>query len=113
MVAVETASAGESVLNDIEAGETPLSVKQAAKHPLLGPCDLATVYRLLERGRNGVRLEFAQTPKGRIITPSAITRFVARLTAVARGESSPVGRSPRRRQRDLQQAAARLERAGI
>ena len=115
-------SESESVLGDIEAGQPPLSFNEVRKHPLVRrgggkTPDLSAVYRWAIRGVRGVRLEFLDRPAaagGRVTTRGALLRFFARLTAESKGEPvRQAGRSPRRRRRDLQAAAKRLERAGI
>lgn len=116
-----TTTENESVLLDIEGGQPPLTFDEVRRHPLVRqrgrkPPDLATIFRWAQRGVNGVRLEYIQRPGatgGRATTRGALLRFFERLTAVARGEAAPTGRSPRRRQRDLAAAENRLAKAGL
>jgi hypothetical protein len=109
-----TAATVESVLADLDAGETPLTFDEARKLPELrregrSP-DLATIYRWAQKP-NG--LGFVQRPGDRVTTRSELLRFLGRLTAASTGQPVPVGRSPRRRLQDLKATEKRLAAAGL
>ena len=87
--------------------EKLLSPTQAARHPAFagpdgGPCHVASVYRVIQRGRrdaagNRIRLETIRTPRGLRTSVEAVGRFVDALNAdadVAAGK--PVGRAAAR-----------------
>jgi hypothetical protein len=107
----------DNVFDDVERGEGLITFDAVRKHELVRlpgqkPPDLASVYRWAQNGRNGVKLEYIQGPRGRATTRSAIMRFLTKMTAAARGESAPI-RSPKSRARQLAAAEARLQAAGI
>lgn len=66
----------ERVLADLNAGETPLSAKRVATHPLVAidgrPRHIAWVYRMWE----SKRLAYAKVGTLRVCTHSEIVRFV-------------------------------------
>lgn len=102
--------------------ESPLSLSQAARLLPPGrrgrPVTLSCLLRWVLRGLRAptgevVRLEAARLGGRWLTTRAALQRFAGRLTPRLDDNSSPAPRSPSRRQRASDQAAAELERLGI
>ena len=93
---------------DKERGMTLTS----AARSLPKPPHISTVWRWVNRGVRGTRLETVVVGGRRYTSREAIARFVAATTASANGEQLPC-RTPRQRQRDIEQAEAELAKAGI
>ncbi len=72
------------------------------------------IYRYMSRGCRGVRLEFVQTPYGRMVSRAAVARFLEELTKRAshpsRVSSTP---SPKVRQQVILEAEKELAKRGI
>jgi hypothetical protein len=93
------------------SSETILSFAEAARTLPTRP-NLSTVWRWVQRGVRGVRLETAMIGGRRITSQEALERFNAAVTAAADGSPSST-RTPRQRQRDIEQAEAELAKVGI
>ncbi|MBW3598552.1 MAG: DUF1580 domain-containing protein [Planctomycetes bacterium] len=91
--------------------EELLSIKEAVGHFPTSP-NVTTVWRWALYGVRGVKLESALIGGQRRTSKEAIERFIEATTARAAGEPVEI-RTPRRRQRDIERAAAELERDGI
>lgn len=100
----------EHRLTPAQATREPEFVDQASGRP----CHIATIHRHFALGAlaaNGerVRLEFVQTPRGRLTSREAIQRFVQRLTS----PEQQVLSSPLRRVREITAAERELVGAGF
>lgn len=75
-----------------------------------GVGDVASVYRWMQRGLRGVRLEFTQIGGSRMISREQLASFIQATTAAARGEvTSTISRSPAKRDRDLARVDKQLD----
>ena len=74
--------------------------------------NVSTVWRWIQRGIHGVRLESILVGGIRMSSREALARFFAATTAAANGKQTPV-RTSRQRQRDIAAAEKELEAAGI
>ena len=92
--------------------ETPKTLAKAAKTLPGGAVHVSTIHRWRMKGVRGVRLETFLRGGIRYTTDEAIGRFFAATTAAADGDATPV-RISRQRERDISQAEAELEAAGI
>jgi hypothetical protein len=97
---------------DVNAEEL-LSLTEAAQHPAFRhprgePCSLAKIYRMINPGVRGHRLECVRCP-GLKTSSEAIARFVAKLT-FGDSASAPTTASERRRRERVDRE---LERLGI
>jgi hypothetical protein len=82
------------------------------------PVSAATIWRWCPRGvrlpgGGVVRLECVRLPGRWLTSVEAISRFAARQTLAMEHDPPPAPRSPGRRQRDSERAAAELGRLGI
>ncbi len=102
--------------------ETLLSLSQAARHLPPGrrgrPVSMSCVLRWVLNGVPGpdggrVRLEAVRLGGRWITSREAIQRFAERLTPRVEGQPAAVPRTPDRRRRASERAAADLERQGI
>jgi hypothetical protein len=99
------------------ASEKPISLTEAAK---LMPaarngkrCHPSTIFRWAMKGVRGVRLEVLRLG-GRLITSrEALQRFAEALSADLEQAPRPAPRSPAKRRRASERAAAELEKIGI
>ncbi len=77
-------------------------------------CNVATVYRWMQHGVRGIRLEFIQVGGVRCTSLEALQRFFDALTAQAEGQ--PV-ETPQKltaaRRKQIKDAEQRLEKAGV
>jgi len=94
------------------ATETPIAFAEAARTLPGGAVHVSTIHRWRLKGCRGVRLETFLRGGVRHTTREAIERFFAATTAAADGDATPV-RTSRQRDRDISQAEAELEAAGI
>lgn len=92
--------------------ETPITLAKAAQTLPGGAVHVSTIHRWRMKGVRGVRLETFLRGGIRYTTDEAIERFFAATTAAADGDATPV-RTSRQRERDISQAEAELEAAGI
>lgn len=88
-----------------------LSIPEAA-HQSPGRPHIATVWRWINRGVRGVKLETVMIGGRRFTSREALERFFASTTAISSGEPLPV-RTPRQRRRDIERAERELAEAGI
>ena len=93
------------------SSETILSLAEAARSQPTRP-NLSTVWRWVQRGVRGVRLETAMIGGRRVTSVQALSRFHAAVTSAADGSPRPT-RTSRQRQRDIERAEAELAKAGI
>src|SRR5690349_24249321 len=88
-----------SILDDLEAGEEPLSLNRARSDPRLKvdgrKHDLSWIYRATRQGCRGVVLESTMIGGVRVTTRSAIARFIRRQ---ATGADRPARRPDRQHQ---------------
>ena len=101
------------------ANEAPLSMKAAARLPMLArdgrPPNVAQLYRWSSRGVSGIRLETAQVGERRVTTAEAVRRWIEAVTLVT-GAAATIPNAPPpkvARRRAHQQARRVLEAAGI
>lgn len=80
--------------------ERLLSPREAAKHRAFvrdgKPVNLGTLYRYIQRGTKGIRLETIATPRGRMTSDEAIVRFIERLSMPALSPAAPTPSQTRR-----------------
>jgi hypothetical protein len=91
--------------NDLES-DTLLSLAEAAKK-LPGRPAVSTLHRWRLHGIRGVRLVTCMVGGRRFVSTDAIEQFIAETTAAADGQPLPV-RTPRHRERAIQQAEAKV-----
>jgi len=91
--------------------EQLLSINGATKS-LHGRPHISTVWRWIQRGVRGVKLETVLIGGRRYTSNEALERFVSRTTAAAAGEPAPT-RTPTQRQRAILAAERELAAAGI
>lgn len=91
--------------------EQLLSATQAA-HESQGRPHVSTIWRWINRGIRGVKLETVMVGGRRFTSREALERFHQRITATSAGEPLPV-RTTRQRARDIDQARRELADAGI
>lgn len=91
--------------------ETLCTITEATKI-FPGRPHVATVWRWVNNGVRGLRLETIKVGGRRFTSHEAIERFIERNTAAADGREIPV-RSARQRARDIARAEAELAAAGI
>jgi hypothetical protein len=91
--------------------ESLLGISQAA-HQSPGRPHISTVWRWINRGIRGIKLETVMIGGRRYTSAEALERFFERTTAAAAGEAPPV-RTSRQRQRDIARAERELQEAGI
>lgn len=94
----------------VAIGDVPsmLPIRRGGKLP-----HISCVYRWIQKGVRGVKLEVIDTPGGMITTKEAIARFFAALSAARRGlPTTPASRTPSARQRAAQSADRELAAAG-
>jgi hypothetical protein len=94
------------------SAETPIALAEAARTLPGGAVHVSTIHRWRMKGVRGVRLETFLRGGIRYTTDEAIERFFAATTAAADGTAPPV-RTPRQRERAMQQAERACERAGF
>jgi len=91
--------------------ETPISLKDAARHPLLKrdgrAVHISAIYRWIGQGIDGVKLETFRRPSGVATTREAIERFIRRLSG------APEAQAPSARRQQIASANRQLEEAGI
>lgn len=85
--------------------------KAAARIP--GRPSLATVWRWVLKGCNGIRLDSVMIGGRRFVTVEQIERFIAESTAAANRQATPVVRTPRQRAAAIAAAEHELDAAGI
>lgn len=88
-----------------------ISATQATRE-VPGRPHVSTVWRWINRGVRGVKLETVMVGGRRFTSREAIARFNERITAAATGEPLPV-RTTKQRSRDIEQARRELAEAGI
>lgn len=93
------------------SNETLLTFRQATQL-LPGRPHISTVHRWRFRGVRGIRLETCLIGGRRYTSREALERFSTRVTAAADGGTMP-GRTPRQRQKAIDQAERELRAAGI
>lgn len=94
------------------ATETPITLAKAAQTLPGGAVHVSTIHRWRMKGCRSVRLDTFLRGGVRHTTREAIERFFEAVTAAADGEPAPT-RTTARRKRDIDQAEAELEAAGI
>jgi hypothetical protein len=95
------------------ATETLMSLS-AATHSLPDRPHVSTLHRWRTRGIRGIRLETCLVGGRRVTSAEALQRFSAALTAAANGESMPEAtRTPKQRDRSIEQAERELDAAGF
>jgi hypothetical protein len=92
--------------------ETVVPIAEAPQH-IPGRPSLATVWRWVLNGTRAGKLESVLIGGRRFTSVEAIQRFAEQSTAAADGEKAPSRTSRRQRERDISQAEAELEAAGI
>ena len=106
------------ILQDLAAGETPVSLRAAAKEPCIRRDGrrphVASVFRWASTGVRGVVLETCRVGGTLCTTRPALLRFIHRLSdpgaAAAAAAAAP---SPVDRRRAFERAEAALTEAGI
>jgi len=88
-----------------------LTLTEAAK-TLPGRVALSTIWRWMQRGVRGVRLQTVLVGGLRYTSREALQRFVEATTAAADGQPIPA-RTSRQRQKAIEQAERELAKAGI
>lgn len=91
--------------------EHMLTISQASQ-TLPGRPHVSTIWRWVNRGCRGVRLETVLIGGTRYTSREALQRMVDATTAVAAGEPTP-SRTPRQRQADIDRAERELADADI
>jgi hypothetical protein len=91
--------------------EQLLSLREAAASLPTRP-HICTVHRWRLRGIGGVKLDTVKIGGRRFTSLEELDRFIAATTAAANGEQ-PSRRTPRERQRAVEQAEAELAKVGI
>lgn len=91
--------------------ERLLTIAEAARS-LPGRPHIASVWRWVNRGIQGQRLESIKVGGKRFTSAEAIARFIDRTTAAADGEPVPT-RTTRERERAIAAAERELAEAGI
>jgi hypothetical protein len=91
--------------------EQLLSLSEAARSQPVRR-NVSTLWRWVQRGVRGVRLQTILVGGRRYTSREALERFSMEVTAAADGKSPPA-RTPRQRQRDIEKAEAELAKAGI
>jgi hypothetical protein len=113
MVAHNTSQAAGSVLDDIEAGSETLTIAKASRLPELKvdgrPRHIATLYRWIERGIDGVHLEAVRIGGVRVTSRPAVLRFLSRLNAT----TGTVAITPAGQRRQASRLDRELAAAGI
>jgi hypothetical protein len=100
---------GAALEHDLKT-ETLLTITQATKHLPTRPA-VVTVWRWINRGCRGIRLESIAIGGRRYTSVEALNRFCAATTAAAYSEEAKErARTPRQRQRASERAAAELAR---
>jgi hypothetical protein len=84
----------------------------AATREVPGRPHVSTLWRWINRGIRGIRLETVMVGGRRFTSREALDRFFASITAATAGEPLPV-RTTRQRTRDIDQARRELTEAGI
>ena len=75
---------------------------------------ISTIYRWLERGVRGVKLESFCVGSRRYVTQEAIELFIQRTTAAGPYSQAPSASTvSKQRQREIEQAERELDEAGI
>jgi len=95
---------------DIQA-EQMLTIADAARE-LPGRPHISTLWRWIQRGCRGVKLETILLGGMRYTSREALQRFADAVTAAADGKPAP-SRTSSQRERAIEAAEAELERAGI
>jgi hypothetical protein len=98
--------------------EKPLTLQAAAKLPQLrrngrSP-HIATIYRWVDRGCRGLKLESVVIGGSRCTTSEAIDRWIAALSAGGDTQSAPINvlKTPNQRQREHERSERALDEAG-
>ena len=91
--------------------EELLTVREAAKRCPARP-HVATMWRWILTGLDGVKLDSIKVGGKRLTSVESISRFIAATTAQASGEPLP-SRSPKQRERAVEQAERELAAAGV
>lgn len=106
------------VLDDLDRGEQALTLRELAADPSVPhgragrPASVATLYRHVLRGRNGHRLGTVKTSRGMVTTRSEWLRYLRRTNDLpAFGQIA--GRTPARRDHDVDDALSTLRRMGV
>ena len=89
--------------------ENRLSISALARQEGVNP---STVWRWIQRGTRGAKLETMQVGGRRFTTQEAFARFVEATTKAANGER-PKPRTNRQRQTAIRRAEAKLDALGI
>jgi Protein of unknown function (DUF1580) len=92
--------------------ETLVSIKEIPKH-FPGRPHTATIWRFIQRGIRGVKLETLLCGGKRFSSLEALQRFVERTTAAADGDSLPIASTPSHRRRAHEKACRELDEVGI
>lgn len=88
-----------------------LTLSQAAKL-LPGKPHVSTLWRWVQHGCRGIKLESLVLAGRRFTSREALDRFAAATTAAANGSVAPL-RTAKQRQRDIRRAEQELRDAGI
>ena len=94
------------------SAETPITLADAARTLPGGAVHVSTIHRWRMKGCRGVRLETFLRGGIRYTTNEAVARFFAATTAAADGDAPSV-RTPRQREREIEQAERACDRAGL
>jgi len=92
--------------------EKLLTIPAAARSLPHGPAHVATVWRWIQTGCRGVRLESVLVGGKRFTSEEALQRFFERGNAAADGKPIPA-RSAKQRERAIEAAERELAAAGI
>ena len=93
--------------------DTLLQISDVSKH-LPGKIHVASIWRWVNRGVRGVKLETVLIGGRRYTSAEALQRFIERTTRAADGEPAiQQARTSRQRQRAIDAANAELDQAGI
>jgi hypothetical protein len=92
----------------------PIPIGKSPRHFPGKPPHISTIYRWLERGVRGIKLESFCVGSRRYVTQEAIELFIQRTTAAGpySAAPSPVELS-KERQRSIEEAERELDEAGI
>ena len=88
-----------------------LTISQAAKSLPMRP-NVSTVWRWVQRGARGVKLDTVLVGGRRYTSKEALQSFVERSTAAANSDATPV-RTSKQRERAIEQAERACKQAGI
>src|SRR5687767_5031064 len=97
---------------DLDPLEADLNLADAAKLVPGRPCHM-TLWRWMTRGIKGIRLDSVIVAGVRRTNREALRRFLQATTDAADGVRTPRTKSPKARQKSIDEAIEELEEAGI